>query len=425
MINAYLKENDLYRIYEDIYYKESDMVDLAELTRVLNVLYVTGIAKSKICVNLACMNYTRNITKRKETLYKFILKCRDNNRYMAILKRNDELVNRFGVLVEPDGGIEIEDINTEQCAKFLGLLKNVERKGLNGVSITQTVTDILQSDITNKEAVTQKWKDISMDCFVDNLTVIRYLIDYQHKELFETYGSDNEENTININLEPYVQIEKSDAEQKEVIKKQVKEEKKRKKEEKKEKPDPNPLPEIERDEEVESLRSELEEALKDLNKYKCLFEQEKQKNKDLKEALKKAQKAEKELKKLQGLFDKVEKEQEKVEEEPKITYDEMVNAVKDVNLLIIGGHPNWHSRLSGIFKNITIIKSNEYNGDYNVIFNSDYIYFFTNHIGHGVYNKALDMMREHGISYGYINNTNLEQNVAQIYEDMSKRILSE
>ena len=121
---------------------------------------------------------------------------------------------------------------------------------------------------------------------------------------------------------------------------------------------------------------------------------------------------------MEKLFEKASEEQEII---PQTSLEEMTDAIKDINLLIIGGHPNWHNRLSTIFNNITVIKSSEYSGDYNVIYNSDYIYFFTNHIGHGVYNKALDMMREHDISYGYINNTNLEQNIAQIYEDFIKR----
>ncbi len=100
--------------------------------------------------------------------------------------------------------------------------------------------------------------------------------------------------------------------------------------------------------------------------------------------------------------------------------DQMQKAISEKRIAIIGGHPNWISKLKKKFPDWTYIQINESSryisgnfGDY------DKVYFFTGFISHKDYYRYVAAFRKAEVSFGYMDGeVNIDKNIAQIYQDL-------
>ncbi|MCD8336273.1 MAG: hypothetical protein LUD18_03190 [Lachnospiraceae bacterium] len=96
----------------------------------------------------------------------------------------------------------------------------------------------------------------------------------------------------------------------------------------------------------------------------------------------------------------------------------MEAAIAQKRIVIIGGHDNWLNKLKVRFDGWRFI-STEISAvvDLRVFDGADYTYFFTEHLAHKTYAAYVKVLRERDLPFGYIHSTNVEKNIAQIYEE--------
>lgn len=96
----------------------------------------------------------------------------------------------------------------------------------------------------------------------------------------------------------------------------------------------------------------------------------------------------------------------------------MEAAIAAKRIVIIGGHDNWLNKLKARFAGWRFI-STEVSAvvDLHVFDGADYTYFFTEHLAHRTYTAYVKVLRERDLPFGYIHSTNVDKNIAQIYED--------
>ena len=93
-------------------------------------------------------------------------------------------------------------------------------------------------------------------------------------------------------------------------------------------------------------------------------------------------------------------------------------SIAEKRIAIIGGHKNWNEKLRKKFKNWIFISIEVGNNvDEKVLNNIEFVYFYTEYISHSLYYKYIRIIRKKGIPFGYINSTNIKQNIAQIYKE--------
>ena len=106
----------------------------------------------------------------------------------------------------------------------------------------------------------------------------------------------------------------------------------------------------------------------------------------------------------------------------KISIDEMVNALNSKKILIVGGHTNWISRMKELFPDWKYInfKSTTTINDSVLNESIDHVYFFTDVLKHHVYYRFVGLVKTKGLTFGYLNGSNIDATVKQIYKDMIK-----
>ena len=106
------------------------------------------------------------------------------------------------------------------------------------------------------------------------------------------------------------------------------------------------------------------------------------------------------------------------EDEPikDIKLSEMKEFIGKLKIIIIGGHPNWVSKMKKEFSDWTFINP-EASGstDVSIVEKADYVFFFTDTISHSRYYQFLNVLRERKIEFGYIHSVNIEKNVRDVY----------
>ncbi len=103
--------------------------------------------------------------------------------------------------------------------------------------------------------------------------------------------------------------------------------------------------------------------------------------------------------------------------ETTVSIEKMRDAVKDLKILIIGGHPNWVSKLRRDFPKWRFYSpSVSGTTDVNVIDKADHVLFFTDTISHCRYWQFLNALREKKIPFGYIHGVNIEKNIMDVYK---------
>lgn len=99
--------------------------------------------------------------------------------------------------------------------------------------------------------------------------------------------------------------------------------------------------------------------------------------------------------------------------------DSMKKAIIDKDVIIIGGHINWHNKLRRIFPKWTFLLTEEFKTvDGKMLENKEKVYFFTDHMNHMAYGKFVAACRERNIEFGYLATINTNQLIQRVYEDL-------
>jgi len=103
-----------------------------------------------------------------------------------------------------------------------------------------------------------------------------------------------------------------------------------------------------------------------------------------------------------------------------VSINSMEKALRTKKIIIVGGHENWIGYLKEKFPDWTYIKPSVSNTiPENHAVNADYLFFFTDTISHGSFNKYMNVVRRHNIPYSYLHGTNIERTISSIYREMS------
>ena len=99
---------------------------------------------------------------------------------------------------------------------------------------------------------------------------------------------------------------------------------------------------------------------------------------------------------------------------------ELKTNLKERKIIIIGGHENWRQKLKGEFPNWEFITPKAADSiDESIVLRCDYVYFYTDCLAHCTFYKFIDLIRRNHVKYSYLNSTNIDNNIRQIYKDLN------
>ena len=100
-----------------------------------------------------------------------------------------------------------------------------------------------------------------------------------------------------------------------------------------------------------------------------------------------------------------------------VNIEEMKTALKDRRIIIVGGHENWVGYLREYFPSWTYIKPSISNTlPESHAANAEYLFFFTDTISHGSFNRYISVVRKHDLPYSYLHGTNIDRTITSIYK---------
>ena len=110
-----------------------------------------------------------------------------------------------------------------------------------------------------------------------------------------------------------------------------------------------------------------------------------------------------------------------VEQETDISIQDMKKHLSGLRIVIIGGHPNWVSKLKREFPDWVYVNP-EASGttDASIVENADKVFFFTSVISHTKYYQFINILRERKITFAYLDGVNIERNIRDIYKEVEK-----
>ena len=177
--------------------------------------------------------------------------------------------------------------------------------------------------------------------------------------------------------------------------------------------------EKEKDEESERLRSIIrakDQTIGQLNRlYREASEREKQNRIDQESW---STDREELVKLREYLYHLTEEDLDKTEVSQKM----MEQEISGKRIAIVGGHDNWAGYLRERFPQWVFVKPGISNTlPEQAVLNTEYVFFFTDTLSHGTYNKFVKTVRNHKIPFGYLHGTNIPMTVRQIYEAVKNR----
>ncbi len=126
-------------------------------------------------------------------------------------------------------------------------------------------------------------------------------------------------------------------------------------------------------------------------------------------------------KELTALRDHVYNLTEEDEVRESISVGEMREYLKTLRIIIIGGHKNWRQKMKQEFPDWTYVDASVSGSiEVSVVDRADHVYFFTDTISHSTYFKYMNVVKEHGVDFGYIHGVNIENNMRQMYRELKK-----
>lgn len=158
-----------------------------------------------------------------------------------------------------------------------------------------------------------------------------------------------------------------------------------------------------------------EEELQDLQKKYAAIRSE------LSEAKKMLEAADSDKAELFALRDYVYKiSEDDIDKDQDTSILEMKQSIQNRNVVIIGGHKNWTNKMKAEFPNWTFLDANiSMVNDSMIVSGAEKVYFFTNHLSHGIYVKYIALVRKKEIPFSYLHSVNIENLIKIIYSDLN------
>ncbi len=103
------------------------------------------------------------------------------------------------------------------------------------------------------------------------------------------------------------------------------------------------------------------------------------------------------------------------------TQAEMVNAVQDKNVAVLGGTERWIKRMKRLYPKWKFISVEDDSiGAYNALESADFIYIYTSALKHKQYYRAMNMIKAKSKMLFFLGSTNTAENVIRFYTDLNK-----
>lgn len=170
--------------------------------------------------------------------------------------------------------------------------------------------------------------------------------------------------------------------------------------------------------EIAELRRKVNERELENRNLREMYRQAKKQYDEADRMNKKYESERDELIALRDFVYRLENEVEAVAED---TFEDMKKAIAAKNVVIVGGHVNWISKLKAHFPDWLYIPPNAYKTvDGKMLDDKDRVYFYTDYMNHISYVKFIAAVRERKIPFGYLGSVHIETVVKQIYEDLCK-----
>lgn len=104
-----------------------------------------------------------------------------------------------------------------------------------------------------------------------------------------------------------------------------------------------------------------------------------------------------------------------------VSVDEMKEYLNHLKVIIVGGHSNWRQKMKQEFKDWVYIEPTVSGTlEASVVDKADYVYFFTDTISHSTYFKYMNVVKEHGVDFGYIHGVNIDNTIRKMYKELAK-----
>lgn len=104
-----------------------------------------------------------------------------------------------------------------------------------------------------------------------------------------------------------------------------------------------------------------------------------------------------------------------------VSVDEMKEYLNSLRVIIVGGHSNWRQKMKQEFKDWVYIEPSVSGTlEASVVDKADYVYFFTDTISHSTYFKYMNIVKEHGVDFGYIHGVNIDNTIRKMYRELVK-----
>lgn len=98
----------------------------------------------------------------------------------------------------------------------------------------------------------------------------------------------------------------------------------------------------------------------------------------------------------------------------------LVNYINGKKIIIIGGAKEWRRKFREKYPEIRSLNGFNENFDVTVLGMVDYVFFFTGHMSHATYYKAINYIRLNQIPFGYIGKTNLDLVELELIDELEK-----
>ena len=103
----------------------------------------------------------------------------------------------------------------------------------------------------------------------------------------------------------------------------------------------------------------------------------------------------------------------------KESLSQMKEAIANRRIVIVGGHPNWVSKMKREFPDWTYVDPEVgASSDAAIVEKADIIFFFTDIISHSRYHQFMNVIREKKVDFSYIHGVNIERNIRDIYREV-------
>ena len=104
-----------------------------------------------------------------------------------------------------------------------------------------------------------------------------------------------------------------------------------------------------------------------------------------------------------------------------VSVDKMKEYLNSLRVIIVGGHSNWRQKMKQEFKDWVYIEPTVSGTlEASVVDKADFVYFFTDTISHSTYFKYMNVVKEHGVDFGYIHGVNIDNTIRKMYRELVK-----